>query len=150
METEGDIKTDKQVYYQAAVQMLIHENSTFWNRFGVFVVANSVIITAVSFVNKDFRWVFVLAGICLCYCWAMLSIHGIVKCREYHNYAIEIEKSYLVPRSSFLARIKNERKDEPRRGQWVDRHLVPILAIGAVVIFLMVYMFYLIRIIHCN
>jgi hypothetical protein len=129
-----DTQEEKLALYQAAILMLIHENAAFWNRQGVFGLANSIIITAIflppqqsPILMRIFRSGF---GILTCVCWLVLAWHGLWKAHTYHEATIKMEE---VAKQEFLLRLKRERR-------WFDEWwVVPLLAIGMIVIFLFLY-----------
>ena len=126
--------------YEIAIQMLNQETNMVWNRYNVFLVANSIIIAATGMLvttgNKGetsflkgivyvYPWL-VISGIILCLCWGILTLYGFLVCSGYSTIACELEKNREI-------RILNC-KGRPTSGK-----SSPIVAIFTIFVFLSMY-----------
>lgn len=92
-------REDIRVGYQTAVDLTIKEEGLFWNQFSALLLANSILITATSFMEKnellgsDFM---AASGIVLCFLWFQLTKRR----SDYHKYyllsAREIEENFIA------------------------------------------------------
>ncbi len=93
-------RKDIRVGYQAAVDLTIKEENLFWNEFNALLLANSILITAASFMEikdqAEFTNILALSGIFICFLWYQLT-----KRRSDYRYyyllsAREIEENFLA------------------------------------------------------
>lgn len=82
MSSENDVKV--------ALEMLQHEGNLVWSRFSVFLVGNSIVIAALVLLisNSHFQLLskyLTSAGIALCICWLILTVHGFFRCKHYRG-----------------------------------------------------------------
>lgn len=102
------MKADLRVGYQVAVDLTIKEENLFWNQFNALLLANSILITAASFVvtknQADFTNFLAISGIIICFYWYQLTKRR----NDYRHYyllsAREIEERYLDSRVQTLSR----------------------------------------------
>jgi len=127
-----------QLKYRAALDLLMHEGTLLWNRFNVFLVANSIMIAALSALISSSRHctVFVstlcLAGTGLSIVWLAVNIQGFRQCRGYWDIAHSTEKDHLPQQVDFLQEIAS----------WSPKNVLirpSCLAWGVPVIFTLVY-----------
>ncbi|KYK27650.1 MAG: hypothetical protein AYK19_06495 [Theionarchaea archaeon DG-70-1] len=102
------MKADVRVGYQAAVDLTIKEENLFWNQFNALLLANSILITAASFMGTKnqagFTNILAVSGIFICFYWYQLTKRR----NDYRHYylfsAREIEENYLDFRVQTLSR----------------------------------------------
>lgn len=103
---EKDEKENARVGYQVAVDLAIKEEKLFWDQFNALLVANSILIIAISSVIcrdytcqedliSDLPWFLAIIGVVLSVLWYLLTVRR----DKYHLYylfsAKEIEAEYL-------------------------------------------------------
>jgi hypothetical protein len=103
---EKDEKENARVGYQVAVDLTIKEEKLFWDQFNALLVANSILIIAISSVIcrdcsyqkdliSDLPWFLATIGVVLCVLWYLLTVRR-DKYRLYYLFsAREIEAEYL-------------------------------------------------------
>lgn len=97
---EKNRDADIRAGYQAAVDLTIKEESLFWNQFNALLLANSILITATSFMEikdqAEFTNILAVSGIFICFLWYQLTKRR----NDYRYYylfsAREIEENYLA------------------------------------------------------
>ena len=89
---------DVRMGYQVAVDCTIKEENLFWNQFNALLLANSILITAISFAissQAEFTSIMAVSGIFICFLWYQLTERR----SDYRNYyllsAREIEENYM-------------------------------------------------------
>ena len=107
--------------YETAIELLIHEGSLTWNRYNVYLVANSVILASIGILESANNDTLVLSiclttvGIILCIAWYLLTLRGFDRCNHYYKIAISLENPQVeVLRSpenvSIVSKLGNHRR----------------------------------------
>jgi len=95
------VQQDARIGYQVAINLWVYEGQLIWSRFNAMVVANGIILAAISVLltteRVDWKPLVGLSalGIVLCLIWALMTARGF----DYHDYWIrsarELEKGHL-------------------------------------------------------
>ncbi len=114
MNVSNDVeRTRADIAYQVAIQMLIYEGNLVWNRFNVFVVANSIIIFTIGVLAtsevrfKHFTLLLIPVGIFFCLLWSILTNRGFLQFTHHHWSAIDLEERYSSQLGSVMSKTKD-------------------------------------------
>ena len=131
---------DIEYSYQIAVQMLNTENNMVWNRYNVFLVANSIIISTIGIIaafgdnTNSLPWtiylfpVLAISVMIICLFWGILSLYGFYVCSGYTSIVRAIEKDRKWKIVAYKGRPTSGRKP-------------PIIALLTIFLFLLIYCF---------
>ena len=134
------MENDIEGSYQIAVQMLNTETNMVWNRYNVFLVANSIIISSIGivegFIDKSqpnilpslihlFPYL-VISGMIICFFGGLLFLYGFYVCSGYNTIVNTIETSRNLPILSW--------KGRPKSGK-----IFPVIALSNIILFLFIY-----------
>ena len=132
--------------YQTATQLLIHEGSLVWNRFSVFLVANSVVIAAMGVLLRAdagavlFSACFLALGLCSCVFWYLLTVRGFHRCGHYHEILVGLEKECLGDTLLVLRLKESSGEFWPRIAKWkvAQPHWIALFHVSVFVVLYLV------------
>ena len=83
--------------YEASITLLMHESSLTWNRYNVYLAANSVLLASIGILktsNMDavlYSVCLTVIGIALCIIWSLLTLRGFDRCDHYFKISRSLE-----------------------------------------------------------